>query len=117
MKCPICKEKVSELESICPNCKTNLNEYEKSRSNRHIIEGTNAHKLSIMANINLIACIITSIILIVPNLLDLSAMINGISSNNSSWITIILSLGTLIIGFTVYFLLKTIGDIYYKVEK
>lgn len=29
MKCPVCKEKVNELDEVCPNCKTNFDEYER----------------------------------------------------------------------------------------
>lgn len=29
MKCPICKREISELDEICPNCKTNFDDYEK----------------------------------------------------------------------------------------
>lgn len=38
MKCPICKKEISELEEVCPCCKTNFDEYEKdsrSKETRH----------------------------------------------------------------------------------
>ena len=35
MKCPICKEPVNELDDICPNCKTNFDEYERSNTSNH----------------------------------------------------------------------------------
>lgn len=31
MKCPICKAKIDELDEICPNCKTNFDDYEKEK--------------------------------------------------------------------------------------
>ena len=29
MKCPVCKERVNELDEECPNCKTNFDEYDQ----------------------------------------------------------------------------------------
>ena len=29
MKCPVYREKINELDEVCPNCKTNFDEYEE----------------------------------------------------------------------------------------
>ena len=77
----------------------------------------NAEWLGIMAVINLVICILATIaIWVAPFILEEEFFIfedkGGINVP-----AVILGIGVLISGFTQYFLLKTIQDIYYKIKK
>lgn len=109
MKCPVCKTNVSELADVCPNCKTNFDEYEEQQRKRRREERrSNADCLNIMANLNLLLSIISAIIV------WLNFSEDGIDIN---WLGIVGGIGILFVGFTLFFLLKTVADIYWKVEK
>lgn len=123
MKCPVCKEKINELDEVCPNCKTKFDDYERKYGKRE--ESTNANRLNVMANINIILSIIGAIA-IWANFSTLEVMTQSTYKNYSSgyytdtvinWYGILGGLGVLIVGFTLFFLLKTIADIYWEVEK
>ena len=123
MRCPICKEKVNELEDVCPNCKTNFEEYEKEKKFREMSEGSNADRLNIMAYINLILSIIGAICIWINfSKVEVVGKYNYITrdyakSTVTNWYGIFEGIGVLIAGLTLFFLLKTIVDIYWKVEK
>lgn len=86
-------------------------------NNNKLEEKTNADYLKIMANIILILSIIVTGILILPSLISLSAIINGYSTDTNTWSSIMLGIITLVSGFSVFFLFRTVADIYRKVEK
>lgn len=120
MKCPICKANVNELDEICPNCKTNFDDYEKGKQ-KFIEEPkrTNADCLNFMANLNIILSIIGAIIIWV----NFSTIEYKTTSRYATpvteinWYGIFGGVGVLIVGFTLFFLLKTVADIYWEVEK
>lgn len=123
MKCPVCKEKVNELDEVCPNCKTNFDEYERKYEKKS--ESTNADRLNVMANINIMLSIIGAILIWV-NFSTMEVTKESIFKNYSSghytatvinWYGVIGGIAVLIVGFTLFFLLKTIVDIYKEVEK
>lgn len=108
MKCPICKAKIDELDEICPRCKTNFDDYEKRKNlqekkNERYIENekVNADYLNIMANIDIILTIISAI---------------ATFFYDFSIVNIVSTIVILISGFTIFFLLKTVVDIYYNTE-
>lgn len=111
MKCPVCGIKINVLDNKCPNCKTDLEQYEKNKSSN------NAKYLGIFANINLIISIIASIyvwfnysIIIIEKKSDI--LIKTTSETIINWFGILGGFGILISGLTLYFLLKTVIDIY-----
>ncbi len=126
MKCPICKEKINELDEVCSNCKTNFDEYEEyERKYVKEFKNTNADKLNIMANINIILSIIGAIVIWVK-FSKLEVVTQSTYKNYSSgyytdtvinWYGIAGGIAILIAGFTLFFLLKTIVDIYWEVER
>lgn len=79
--------------------------------------GLNASYLNVMANLNLILSIIGSIIIFIKFSIIKDMSIYGLEHNSINWIGIISGLGVLIGGFTLFFLLETIVDIYWEVEK
>ena len=126
MKCPVCKERVNELDEVCPNCKTNFDEYEQHvKTNTKEFKSTNADRLNVMANINIILSIISAIVVWVK-FSKLEVVTQSTYKNYSSgyytdtvinWYGIVGGIAILIAGFTLFFLLKTIVDIYSEVEK
>lgn len=63
MKCPKCGANIRELDEICPKCNTKLDEYEEEQE---IQEEKNEDKtifLRIINTIQIIVCIVISIIL------------------------------------------------------
>ena len=101
MKCPICNEKVSRDVAFCPNCKANL----------EANENTNADKLQILAYINIVIAIISAIIVWIKFSF---ISINGKDAVN--WFGIIGGICLLITGLTIFYLLKTIVDIYNEID-
>lgn len=115
MRCPVCNEEISELDEKCPNCGIKFDdnmdfeetmEKETSEGSEH--QRTNADCLNTMANINVVVSIIISMILIFPNLVE-------VSNEPLAFIYIILGIVCLISGITLCFFFKTIVDIYRKV--
>lgn len=118
MKCPICKANVNELADFCPNCKTNFDEYEEySRKHGKEESRTNADILNFMANLNITLTIISSIVIWLKFSTVEMVSKYGIATTEMNWYGIIGGFGIFISGFTLFFLLKTIVDIYYEVEK
>lgn len=101
MKCPICNEKIDRDIAICPNCKTSLGDNSR----------TNADKLEIFAYINIVIAIISAIIVWVKFSF---VSVNGKDVIN--WIGIIGGVGIAIAGLTLYYLLRTIVDIYNEID-
>lgn len=124
MKCPICKANVNELDEFCPNCKTSFDDYEEHKA-KHTKEfkNTNADKLNVMANINIILSIIGAVCVWIKfsntEVLGKYNYITGeyAKSTEINWYGILGGAAILIAGFTLFFLLKTIDDIYWEVEK
>lgn len=120
MKCPVCKAKINELDEICPNCKANFDDYEKGKKQyREKERKTNADYLSIFSVINLIITIIGSIIIWINfSTTKIVKEYSYISGNYTetiiNWYGIIGGIALLIVGFTIFFLLRTIIDIYYE---
>ena len=110
MKCTNCGKEIEDWRAECPYCKMNFEKNKQSSSN--------AKYLNIMANINLGACIVSALILIIPTLLDISKDINEYEIEEEfTWLPIGYAIRLLLVGFTTFFLLKTIADIYNKVSK
>ena len=65
MKCPICKEPVNELDDICPNCKSNFDEYERSNTSNHASYEDRTIAIRFINALQLIGFIIAGIILLV----------------------------------------------------
>lgn len=102
MKCPICNERVSSDMAVCPNCKTNLGDNSRS----------NADKLNIFAYINLIISVICAI------LVWINFSFTSVGGKNViNWFGILGGIGIIISGLTIFYLFRTIVDIYYEVEK
>lgn len=118
MKCPVCNEEVSELDESCPHCQINFADFEKqnNKEEKSEKERTNADYLNTIANIIIVLSIISAIVLILPSLINLSYAINGYSTDFSAWLPAILGGICLLSGVTLFFLLKTVVDIYRKVE-
>lgn len=141
MKCPVCKSEISELDEVCPVCKTNLDEYKKEYGNSYIAEEgyiycpscnrkiedwrgecpycrnktdgnnngktfTNAQCLNIIASIYLVITILSIAAIFI-------LIINGAEN---TFLHIIMAFSILFFGLTIYFLLKTIVDIFNKVN-
>lgn len=117
MKCPVCNSKISIEDEICPNCKTNIEVYEEEKS-----KGKNAKYLGIFATINLIISIISSIVILCNFSIDIVTKNYNIIDYQHyvikiNWWGISGGLLVLISGLTIYFLLKTISDIYCELKK
>lgn len=120
MKCPVCKSKINELDEICPNCKTNFDSYEKEKIKfREKERKTNADYLSIFSVINLIITIVGSIIIWInfsttKIVKEYSYISGSYTETVVNWYGIAGGFVILISGFTIFFLLRTIIDIYYE---
>lgn len=109
MKCPVCKEEVNEGENSCPHCKIIFTDFDDKIDNEEdkIAKGrTNADWLNSIANINLIISIIVSIITWVE-----------FFDTTINWWGVVVIGAILLSGVTLFFLLKTVVDIYNKVKK
>lgn len=80
---------------------------------------TNADCLNFMANLNIILSIIGAIAIWInfSTIKYKATSIYGSTYSEINWIGIIGGFAVLLGGFTLFFLLKTIVDIYYEVEK
>ena len=65
MKCPICKENVNELDDICPNCKTNFDEYEKNKTSNNASYEDKTLAIRFINALQLIGLIIAGIVSLV----------------------------------------------------
>lgn len=121
MKCPICKEMVNELDDVCPNCKTNFDEYESYKI-KTTDKRSYADCLNFMANANIVLSIIGAICIWLNfSTIEVVKNFNYISGTYTdtviNWYGIIGGIAVLIAGITIFFLLKTVVDIYWEVEK
>jgi len=119
MKCPVCKANVNELDEICPVCKTNFEDYERGKEKfKEELKKTNADYLNFMAIVNIIISIVGAIAIWVNfstiEYKTTSKYATAVTEIN--WYGIIGGVGILIAGFTIYFLLKTVVDIYNEIE-
>lgn len=136
VKCPVCAKDINELDESCPYChivfddmieeenstleeRTDVNSEIHKEENNNEKTITNAKCLNFMANINIILSIIGAIVIWV----NFSTIEYKTTSKYATpvtevnWYGIFGGIGMLIIGFTLFFLLKTIVDIYWKEEK
>lgn len=122
MKCPVCKENVNELNDTCPNCKTNFDEYEEhAKKHEKEVKSTNADRLNIMANISIAMSIIGAIAMLfcfsTIEITRKSTYGSGYYTDTViNWWGIIGAFSMIFVGFMIFFLLKTIVDIYDKVN-
>lgn len=118
VKCPKCGREVDEWENECPYCKTNFEKYNRGEtSNRN-----HAYWLNIFAIINIVLCIIASIIIFInfstsEIVTDYSYISGSTTETVINWVGIIGGISVLILGLTQYFILETIIDIYDMVEE
>lgn len=128
IKCPVCKKEISELDEKCPYCHINLDGVIEDVEEPKIITGTNDRRitsadcLNVMANINLILSIMSSIaIWFYFSTTEITKNYTYISGTYTekviNWYGILGGVAILFTGFTIYFLLKTIVDIYYEVKR
>lgn len=118
MKCPKCGKEVEEWASKCPYCKINFEKYEQGE----IFVKNNAYWLKIFAIVNIVLSIIASIIIFVNySTIDVIKEYDYISGTYTetviNWIGIIGGIAVLIMGFTIYFTLRTIVDIHNMTEE
>ncbi len=119
MKCPVCKANVNELDEVCPVCKANFDDYEKGKEKfKEEPKKTNADYLNYMAIINIVLSIIGAIAIWVNfstiEYTTTSKYATPVTEIN--WYGIFGGIAVLIAGFTLYFLLKTVIDIYDEIE-
>lgn len=118
VKCPKCGKEVDEWENECTYCKTNFVKYDKGEtSNRN-----HAYWLNIFAIINIVLCIIASIIVFINYstsevITNYSYISKTTTETTINWIGIIAGISILILGFTQYFMLETIIDIHDLAEE
>lgn len=111
MKCPNCNREIEDWRGECPHCKSKADSMGD-------VERTNADCLNIVANINLAIFIIASLYYWYNVLTGIYEIVNyGFDEINIFIINLICGLSLILVGFTIFFLLKTIIDIYYKVNK
>ncbi len=131
VKCPVCRKDINELDESCPYCHIvfddDINEdveekykeveiHKEEKNDEKKI--TNAKCLNFMANINIILSIISAIIIWANfSIIEYKATSKYATSfTEINWYGIFGGFGVLIVGFTVFFLLKTVVDIYNEVE-
>lgn len=118
IKCPKCGKEVDEWVNECPYCKTNFVKYDRGEtSNRN-----HAYWLNIFAIINVVLCIIASIIIFVNySTMEVIEGYEYISDTHTetviNWTGIIGGIATLILGLTQYFMLETIIDMHDLAEE
>ena len=118
VKCPKCGKEVEEWANECPYCKTNFEKYAKGETTTK----NNAYWLNIFAVINIVLSLIASIAIFVNySTMEVIKEYDYISGTYTetvvNWIGIIGGIAILIMGFTIYFTLKTIIDIYNMTEE
>lgn len=101
---------------ICDACWERVKEEEQS-VNKQEERRTNADCLNFMANLNIILSIIGAIAIWVNFSTIKYTSKYGSTYSETNWWAIIGGIGIIIAGFTLFFLMKTIVDIYYEVEK
>lgn len=115
IQCPVCRKEVSELDESCPYCGIEFDDtvtgekYKNENLEGEDISFGNAKCLNIMAYINITLSIVAAI------LIWINFSISKIT-DEVNLLGIFGGIAILIMGFTSFFLLKTIVDIYRKVE-
>ena len=94
-----------ELKNVLKQL-SNEEEIQQTNNNEEKTKTRNADYLEKMAYVNVILFVIGAIYVIANSFVD-----------EVNWIGIAIGIATLIVGFTLFFLLRTIVDIYRKVEK
>ena len=136
VECPTCKKEINELDERCPYCNTifedMIEETEEIKENIKIEkeneeyqeekERTNADILNFMAVVNIIIFIVGAIIIwcnfaTTEVFHKATYLREGYTETIVNWGGIIGGIAILIVGFTQFFLLKTVVDIYDKVAK
>lgn len=108
VKCPKCGKEVEEWRAECPYCRINFEKYNQDSRNDNLESRNNAYYLNILSITNLIISIVGAILIWINYYKDYY--------DNINWIGIIGGIAVLIGGLTLFFLLRTITDIYYKVR-
>ena len=98
IKCPVCRKEINELDESCPHCHIKFEDMEDEVSEvieqlqeDEAVESENLHKGTYLSS--------------------------SYTETVANWFGIIGGIAVLIGGFTLFFLLKTIVDIYRKVKK
>ena len=108
VKCPKCGKDVEEWRAECPYCKINFEKYNRESGGNYVVNKDNAYYLNIFSIINLVISVVGAILVWTNFYKDYN--------DNINWIGIIGGVAILIGGFTLFFLLKTIVDIFYKIK-
>lgn len=108
VKCPKCGKEVEEWRAECPYCKVNFEKYDQDNRDDYVEDKNNAYYLNILSIVNLVISIVGAILIWINYYKDYYDDIN--------WIGIAGGIAVLIGGFTLFFLLRTIIDIYNKVK-
>ncbi len=124
MKCPVCKNKIKDiLADECPYCKTKFDDVkERKYKTNYNNEKCNADILNVFANINLIISIIVAIFIWIRfSVIEKIGEYNFIKGEYAktaeiNWCAILGGIGIIFSGLTLYFTLKTIIDIFDKVD-
>lgn len=134
VKCPVCGKDINELDESCPYCHIvfddmieeveEMKEEPEIRKEQNSVNNneetiTNAKCLNFMANLNIILSIICAIVIWVnfSTIEYKTTSKYATSITEINWYGIFGGFGVLIAGFTLFFLLKTVVDIYGEVEK
>lgn len=141
VKCPVCKKEINELDESCPYCHIIFDdmidedfqeteelieeikeENNQAENNTKDLSICNADKLNIMANVNIIISIVGAFLLWCNfSTIEITKKYTYTSGTYTdtviNWYGILGGVGILIAGFTLFFLLKTVADIYWEVEK
>ena len=122
IKCPVCKKEISELDESCPYCNIVFNADNSVKENSEYGKKNNAYYLNIMAYVNIILSIAGAILIWInfgtAEVAHKSTYLSsGYTETIANWYGIFGGVAVLIIGFTLFFLLKTIVDIYWEIEK
>lgn len=136
VECPTCKKQINELDEKCPYCNTifedmiekvekikeNVKIEEENEKYREEKERTNADYLNFMAVVNIIISIIGAITVwcnfaTTEVFYKATYLRESYTETTANWGGIIGGIAILIVGFTQFFLLKTVVDIYDKVAK
>ena len=111
--CKHCGKEVESWRTYCPNCNKKIRSDSEIKSNLHTIS------LNICANLMLILGILSTIAIFInfstiKVLKSSSTLYTPIYDTQINWYGILGGIGMLLATFTVYYLCKTVIDIYNK---